>query len=317
MYLLNFYPNILEKTIPLNLLDISSRNYLNWKKENLLYVTNVNKSENIDVKRKWVYLNLFDALWLLIVKELRELNIDFDTIRTIKDVMYSNVELNQEKIDSTTNDEFINSILKYIPVEHHNAIVPLMKDGSLIHLLSSVIDSENVILFKNIGLIFSDILIRSLAVSILIRKDNDSVDVLFIKNNKNVFNIDNMENNKLISNYILNNTFINIPIIPLIGKLFENSDFDKYNLHYEIFNQNEKKIIEALNNEMCKEIKITKHQSGDLTLNLTFEENIKNDNAREIRKTLALKDYERIEVIYRNDKHLIINRNKKEVLKKE
>jgi len=315
MNLLDFYPNILEKTIPLNLLDISSRNYLHWKKENLLYITKIDKSESVDVKRKWVQLNLFDALWLLVIKELRDLNIDFDTIRAIKGVMYSNIEFNQEKIDATPNDEFLNSILKYIPEIHHKAITPLLMDGSLLSFIDNFIDEGNIILFKNIGVIFLDILIREVFVSLLIRKDKGFVDALFVKNDKHIFHIDNIENNKLILNYILNDTFINIPITPLIAKLFENSEFDKYNLHYEIFNQNEKKIIEALNNDMCKEIKITKHQSGDLTLNLTFEENVKNDYAREIRKILGLKNYEKMELIYRNDTHLIIKNTRKEILK--
>jgi len=317
MNLLEFYPNILEKTIPLNLLDISSRNYLNWKKEQLLYVTTIDKSEHADFKRKWVQLNLFDALWLLIIKELRNFNTDFNTIRTIKEIMYSNVELNQEKIDATLEKDFLNSILKYIPEMYQEVMKPLLIDGSVFSFLNKIIDEKNVILFTNIGIIFFDILIKDAFVSLFIRKNKDSVDVFILKNDKDIYHIDNIENNKIISNYILNDAFINIPIIPLIGKLFENSDFDKYNLHYAIFNQNERKIIEALNNDLCKEIKITKHQSGDLTLSLTFEENVKNDNAKEIRKILGLKQYEKIEMIYRNDKHLIINKTIKEILKKE
>ena len=314
--ILNFYPNIVEKTIPLNLLDISSRNYMNWKNEQLLYTTSKDKSES-DVKRKWVQLNLFDALWLLIVKELRSLNIDFETIKTVKKIMYSNISFNEEKLNETSNDEFLNSFLKNIPEEHHEGITPLLKDGSLWSLVDQLIDEENVILFKNIGIIFIDVLIRRVFVSLLITKDNGFVNVVIIKNEKNLFHSNNTENNQKIFDSILNDTFINIPITPLILKLFEESAFDKYNLHYQIFNHNEKKIIEALNDDLCKEIKITKHQSGDMTLNLTFEANVKNENAKQIRKILGLKEYERIELIYRNASHLIINNTRKEILKKE
>jgi hypothetical protein len=83
-----------------------------------------------------------------------------------------------------------------------------------------------------------------------------------------------------------------------------------------LFDANEKKIIDALKDDLCKEIKITKHQSGDLTMNLTFEENVKNEHAKEVRKILGLKQYEKIELVYRNDKHLIINNTRREILKK-
>jgi antitoxin component of MazEF toxin-antitoxin module len=51
-------------------------------------------------------------------------------------------------------------------------------------------------------------------------------------------------------------------------------------------------------------------------LNLTFEENLKNQHAKEVRKILGLKQYEKIELVYRNDKHLIINNTRREILKK-
>ena len=88
MNIYDFYPKIFEKKIPINLLDISSRNYLNWKKENLLNIPKENKSVSIE-KREKVLLNVFDALWLLIIKELREFNVDFLTIRAVKDILYS------------------------------------------------------------------------------------------------------------------------------------------------------------------------------------------------------------------------------------
>lgn len=106
-------------------------------------------------------------------------------------------------------------------------------------------------------------------------------------------------------------------MVPLIGKLFENSNLDKYTFQFDLYNQNEKKVIDALNDDLCKEIKITKHHSGDITLNLTFEADVKNEHAKEVRRILGLKQYEKIELVYRNEKHLIINNTRKEILKKE
>jgi hypothetical protein len=250
MNIYDFYPKIFEKKIPLNLLDIPSRNYLHWKKENLLNTPKENKSESIE-KREKVLLNVFDALWLSIIKELREFNVDFPTIRAVKDILYSNILLDQDKIDSTSKDEFINTILKYIPDEYQEMIKPLLLDGSFLTLINKIIDKKNIILFQNIGGILSDVLIREISVSLIIKKNNGSVEVEFLKNDTtNSYTIVA----KTISNSIIKDTFINVPMVPLIGKMFENSGFDKYNFQFDLFNQNEKKIIDALNDDLCKAV---------------------------------------------------------------
>ena len=312
MNIYDFYPKIFEKKIPINLLDISSRNYLNWKKENLLNIPKENKADSIE-KREKVLLNVFDALWLLIIKELREFNVDFLTIRAVKDILYSYIQLDQNKIDSTPNDEFINSILKYIPNEFQELIKPLLKDGSFFQLVDKIMDNKNAFLFQNIGGILTDILIREISVSLIIKKSNGFVEVEFFKIDAS----DSYSNYGIaISNSIVKDTFINVPMVPLIGKLFENSNLDKYTFQFDLYNQNEKKVIDALNDDLCKEIKITKHHSGDITLNLTFEADVKNEHAKEVRRILGLKQYEKIELVYRNEKHLIINNTRKEILKK-
>ena len=149
MNIYDFYPKIFEKQIPLNLLNIPSRNYLHWKKENLLNTIKENKSDSIE-KRERVLLNVFDALWLSIIKELREFNVDFPTIRAVKDILYSNIELDQDKLDSISKDEFVNSILKHIPEEYKDVLKPLLVDGSFLTLFDKIIDKKNIILFQNI-----------------------------------------------------------------------------------------------------------------------------------------------------------------------
>lgn len=311
----DFYPKIFEKKIPLSLLKISSRNYIHWKKENLVTLLKEPKFET-EEKRERVLLNIFDALWLLIIKELREFNVDFPTIRAVKDIMYSNIELDENKLNSTTIQELTNEILKYVPEELKEVVKPLILDGSFLTLFDKIIDKKNHLLFKNIGVIFSDVFLRNISVSILIKKDEDFVDVHFLKNDNNYPN-NNADLVNLISKNLINDTFINVPMIPLFGKMFEDSNFDKYNFQFNLYDSNEKKIIDALNNDLCKEIKISKHHSGDITMNLTFEEDVRNDHAKEVRKILGLKQYEKIELVYRNDKHLVINNTRKEILKKE
>jgi hypothetical protein len=159
--------------------------------------------------------------------------------------------------------------------------------------------------------------VQKIAISLIITKDDDFVEVVFFKNEMDFPNSGNIKTNERIVDIMINTTYINIPLVPLVSKLFENTDFDKYNFQYNLFNKNERKVIEALNDNNCKEIKVTKHNSGDITLNLSFEKEVKKEEAKEIRKILGLKQYEKMEVVFRNDSHLILNNTKKEVLKKQ
>jgi hypothetical protein len=315
MDLYDYYPRIFDKKIPLNLLDISSRNYANWKKEELLYNAKKMVKEE-DEKRERVLLNVFDALWLSIIKELKNFNVDFNTIRAVKDIVYSNVELDNEKVDGLSKNDFVYSILKKIPEEHHLIIKPLLLDGSLLQMMDSLINQKNQILFKNIGNLLFTILVQNIPVSLIITKVDDIVEVIFFKNEMDFPNSSNIKTNERISAIVNTATSINIPLVPLVANLFENEEFDKYNLHYNLFTSNEKKVLDALHDNNCKEIKVIKHNSGDITLNLCFEKEVKKEQAKEIRKILGLKQYEKMEVIFRNDNHLILNNTKKEILKK-
>jgi hypothetical protein len=112
-------------------------------------------------------------------------------------------------------------------------------------------------------------------------------------------------------------TFLSIPISNLVWKIFESPKFEKYNLKYQFFSENERVILDALHNDACKEIKVFKHESGDVTLNLVFEDALRQEQAREVRKILGLNQYEKMELTYRNDKHIVIKNTKKQILKKQ
>lgn len=122
--------------------------------------------------------------------------------------MYSNLEFDQEKIDALTKNEFVNAILDKMPEEHHKVIKPLLLDGSLFKMIDSFIDEKNVILFKNIGNILFQILVQKVAISLIITKDDDFVEVVFFKNEMDFPNSGNIKTNKRIIDIMINTTYI-------------------------------------------------------------------------------------------------------------
>lgn len=308
---LNYYPLLTEKKIPLTLLDVHSRVYFNWKKEGLINET-VNEDEN-DPKRRKVFLNVFDALWILIIKELRNLNIDLKTILELKKFLFSIVQLDNEKLAQLSKEEFMDSILENIPFEYQEAVRQEFAEKS-IDALIDMIDEEMVIAFKYIGSLLTDVLLLHKAVSLIIIKETASseLDFVIVNNNTKATAKEKEELYGIYSTHLSNNILINIPILPLVNKLFEDENLEKYCVGFGLFNSNEKKLLKALHDDNCKKISIIKYDSEHITFDITKEINVKGDTAKEIRKILGLKQYEKVELTYRNDKHLVIKNTHRE-----
>ena len=313
--ILNYYPLLTEKKIPLKPLDIQPRVYFNWKQEGLLNEKARDTNEaNKDVQRRKVFLNLFDALWVLIIKELRNLNIDLKTILELKKFLFSIVQMDFDKVGSPSFDELIASFLETIPLEFHNDFKAQFSKENMPFLLNKVTDEESIIAFTYIGSLLTNVLALKKAVSIIIIKETKTseLDFLIAENNNNA-SVE--EKNQLYEQYAThfsNHTLINLPILPLVSRLFEEENFEKYCISFGLFNSHEKKLLKALHDASCKKISIIKYDSDRITFDFTKEIDIKGDHAKEIRKILGLKQYEKVELTYRNDKHLVIKNTQRE-----
>ena len=314
--ILEYYPLLIEKKIPLKPLDVHPRVYFNWKQEGLLNekILDTNE-EKIDVQRRKVFLNVYDSLWVLIIKELRNLNIDLKTILELKKFLFSVVKLDQDKLELVSQDEIFNSILNSVPVEFHEAVKQQLAENSLEDLLENIIDEESIIAFKYIGSLLSSVLLLQRAVSIVIIKETETsqLDFLIAQNNSDASIEEKEELYKLYATHFSNHTLINIPILPLVSKLFEDENFEKYCISFGLFNSHEKKLLKAMQDASCKKITIIKYDSDRITFDLTKEIDVKGDHAKEIRKILGLKQYEKVELTYRNDKHLVIKNTQREI----
>ncbi len=313
--ILDYYPLLTEKKIPLKPLDVHPRVYFNWKQEGLLNEKESNPNEeNIAVQRKKVFLNVYEALWVLIIKELRNLNIDLKTILELKKFMFTVVTVDEQKLGSLSKDEIMASILDRIPLEFHQEVKEGLADKEIEDLLEKKIDEDSIIAFKYIGSLLTSVLLLQTAVSIVIIKETKTSELEFLiaHNNNNASVEEKEELYELYASHFSKDTLINIPILPLVSQLFEDKKFDKYCIAFGLFNSYEKKLLKALNDDSCKKISIIKYDSERITFDITKEADVKGDHAKEIRKILGLKQYEKVELTYRNDKHLVIKNTQRE-----
>ena len=313
--ILNYYPLLTEKKIPLKPLDVHPRVYFNWKQEGLLNeIESFQNEENVAVQRRKVFLNAFEALWVLIIKELRNLNIDIKTILELKKFLFTIVKVDENKVGAPTFEEIIDAFLETIPLEFHDAVKEQLSEKNINDLLEKEIDEESIIAFKYIGSLFTDVLLLHKSVSIVILKETktSSLNFLISKNNNNATIEEKEELYQQYATHLSNNTLINIPIVPLVNQLFEDERLEKHCVAFGLFNANEKKLLKALKEDKCKKITIIKYDSDNITFDFTKEIDVKGDYAKELRKLLGLKQYEKAEITFRNDKHLIINNTRRE-----
>ena len=79
-----------------------------------------------------------------------------------------------------------------------------------------------------------------------------------------------------------------------------------------MFTKEEQQILEIFRKDDFKEIIIYKEKENNYIITTTNSIELKGEQANELRKILGLKQYQKAEIIYRNDKHIVVNNIKKE-----
>lgn len=316
MELNQFFPFLLEKKILLSEIEIHPRTHVAWKEEGVtFYEESKDSLHDKTEKRKWVYLDVFEALWLLIVVELRKFNLDLKTIKKLREFIKEQPDF-KKALEKITEDEFQNRILSNLPKEMLESIGGNTSRENIIKSLEGNIYQDTFC--TNLGIMIYGALITKTSPSIVIKINPETEEFEFIIALNNTTE-DNLKEElyEFYTRTCSESTFINLPIVPIIGKLFENEKVFNHCFDYGFFNTQEKQLLEAVRNKECEEIKIIKHKSGDYTVNFSDAKEITGEEARKLRRTLGLKMYDRVEVIYRNENHLVIKNTNKTIVKKE
>ena len=98
-----FYPNLSEKRILRSHTGVEARIYNSWKQEGILWEEIKFKQDS--EKREWEYLNVFEALWVLVIVELRKLNLNLEAIKSVRDFLQQTVNPRLE-IEKLSEEEF-------------------------------------------------------------------------------------------------------------------------------------------------------------------------------------------------------------------
>lgn len=319
MKLKDYFPLLSEKKILLSELGIHPRVYSAWKDADLIFNNDTpNDSIEKPEKRKWVSLDVFESLWLLMIVELRKLNLDLKTIKKLKEFLKDRPDF-KKGLSAYSNAEWKNILSNNMTPEILDITGGISLVESFVESLSaSTSELEEHPFFSNLATVLNSVFIVKASPSIIIKLNSEDNDFDFHLSFNNMSTPAGKESlYQFYSENCSNATFINLPIISIVEKLFEKEHLMNHCTDYGFYTKQERQLFDSIRNKECEEIQIVKHQSGDFTVKFSDNKDVSGEDAKMIRKTLGLKMYDRIEVIYRNDSHLVIKNTNKIVIKKD
>ncbi len=323
MLLLKLLPKLIEHRVPVSVLNINRRVFFHWKQEGLIdyepYIVETENKEDENSKpvKKWLHLNAFDMLWLLMVKELRSFNIDLKTIKQLKNYLDKGIfEIGNDFFSQIPEEEFQEQIKAnknfMLPMDESNEIMERMFNEitpEKLDRLVSLLPNELQPFMNQFGSAFTSVIFYNINPILLIKKRIGSDEINFeMKFPEILAEIDNVGFANDMVKTLNKEIVFSLPIRPFFEFIFTDDDYFKYCVDFELFDTKEKQLLEILKSDDYKEIIISKSNNGVLTIKSSFEKEVKDEKAKEIKKLLGLNQYEKAEVIFRNDKHLIINK---------
>lgn len=301
------YPNTYQSIIPLAATGVSPRVFFHWKKMGLINELSSDSSDS----RKWVKLNFVEYLWVKFIQALRDLGVGLAEIKEIKDGLLAD------------------------PFKQYDESLKHMSKEELAKSYPSTNTPENIALtaqMKNIFVLVPPshrIFISQFGISVNAILTNDSdIDVLIYSVRKSEMRVTTSKKGKRIEevteskemiffleglNKEADKTYsqlyayphIRVSIKALFDHFFAEAKNFKYLLESGLINSQEFGLLESVRDGNFKEIIITKKDKKIVMEKVSTEE-IRNDKLHELSKTLRLKDYQKITIIKRNNKHAYI-----------
>ena len=311
MNLIEHFPKLNERKVKLSALDIAPRVFTNWKQMGVIdYEQNLfDENESKKVSRRMFQFNAFEALWLLIVKELRMLHISLNTIKDLKAFLFASPF---ESLDETVSSIELKTVLsKTIDKElMQETGLDQMELDDIKKSFETLPESYKIFTTRIAGL-FSAIYFSNHSPSLHIFKTPNSEEIQFFEFYPQISQAIAREHDEDFINILMksmaNYSIINIPIKPLLLQFFENELLFKYAKAFDLYTSAEIEILKIFRGGDFEKIIIHKNEvEKAITIEKTSKTDVKGENAKELRRELGIKKYERIEVICRNEKHLVL-----------
>lgn len=285
------YALISERKANLSITGISARVYHHWKDQGLINQT-FSSSEN----REWARLNIYDYVWLRLLKTLREFGVSIPVLQKLKEKVWSNlldIELDEETfkrkafLPGLTNEELSE---QYNILKHTKSIRHTIPD-------------EMQLATSFLGILTNSVIFEISRVNLILAKKADEYLFDIFSNSAKFGSGNDKEWQEL--------PHISVPLNAIVYDFFELPENESNLVQWKFLDLKESQVLKAIREGDFKKVSISRRdKAGNFIVDITDTEEVRNDKARHLVKLFALKDYREVTLIRRNDKHILIKKKK-------
>jgi len=314
----NVFPKLSEKRVTLSDLNVPYRIFVNWSEKGIIDYKVSASATNKEVTRRRVELDYFEALLILIIKELRSFGMPLAKIKLIKDFLLAPMDTSY--FDKLSEKEISVILGQGLPDEINQLMNEQAFNKEKLKIVLDTLPEYYKMYVTNLGGLVNSVLLAGHNTSLVLYKNpnEDDQDLKFQVFNPVAHEIEASQRGTDFRDELVNNmihfSIFSIPIMPLISQFYRDDGLFKYTESFALYSPSELEILKILKQKDFKQIKIyTSHNKETFEVEITKEHDIKNNEAQTIKTLLGLKQYERAEIILRNNKHLVI----KNILKQQ
>lgn len=291
----DMYYIINEPLIPLSETLVSSRNFHNWKSNNLIF----NQPED----RKRVKISFVEYIWLRTIDTLRNFGMSLKLIEGVKKVVFREVDYSHYFNDK----DGMETAIKYIKTTNLSKKEQL-KLIDIINSQFSQLKNEKIT-YPFIDSMLQNAISQKQNVGIVVYEDGRCIPWLDDDFNR----IDSVANKLMLLPPHIKISFTNY-----LTEFIKDEAKEKYLSKYQLLTDKESEILKAIRRDNVKEV-LVKFPEGNSEKPILLEfkkyEKLQKDKIEELANIIGLGQYESIRIGTQNDGSKFIEKIEKKVIK--
>ncbi|MFD2516116.1 hypothetical protein ACFSRY_19755 [Pontibacter locisalis] len=266
------YQKLREPLFSLRQAGIASKLYVDWKKAGLAPATE---------EQGWTRLSFLEYLWLRMARELRELGLPLARAKALREYLFHEFRL--------TPEVFTPQLLERVEAELRKTAMPLAQVAEVLALAKSGQLDE---LLGQFGVSFT--LLEAMVYGALYRKQEAGL--LLFASGEQVPWLDEMLGMGPEGQRLLERTHVFLSVTEHLAEFILDEEKADYIPRLSLLSEEELQVVRAVRNKSFRQVTVTFGEKRQITLRTTSDGMLDEALSKELIETLALKNYQSVEL---------------------
>ncbi|MFD2515831.1 hypothetical protein ACFSRY_18305 [Pontibacter locisalis] len=265
------YEKLREPIFSLKQAGIAPKLYVDWKKAGLAPKTE---------EQAWTKLSFLEFLWLKMAKELRELGLPLARVKALREYLFGNFPISGKNLSPSLLKKLETGLAKAMKPAEVAEVLELVKTGQLDEIL------------QTFGIGFT--LLESMVYSALYHKQEAGI--LIFPTGDLVPWLDEMQGMGPEGQVLLGRTHVFLSITQHLAAFILDEDKADYIPRLSLLSEEELQVVRAIRNKSFRQVTVTFDEKRQITLRTTSDGVLDEALSKELIETLALKNYQSVEL---------------------